>query len=598
VSQPDLNRVQIDRNRMHINQKVLVRRGSGARAGGLPRWFALLALACAMLPMLAFWWWQGRPVAVVDAPGARVPCVSFAPYEGGQTPFDESLVIPPAQIERDLRRLSELTDCVRTYAVDQGLDQVPAIAERLGLKVMLGAWIGREREKNERELARVIDLARTFPETVSAVIVGNEVLLRREQPPEELTAMIRRVADAVAAPVTYADVWEFWQRHPEVAAAVDFVTIHTLPYWEDEPTAIDAAVPHVERIWRTMSASFPGTPVLIGEAGWPSAGRMREGALPSQVNQARFVRELMRVAEQDGIGLNLIESFDQPWKRKLEGTVGGHWGLYDAERLPKFPLSGRVSDDPDWLRHAALAAALSAALLLPAVRARRRLPALAWLGLAGGATGAATLLVLGGADGLDGVRTIWDWAVFAVRWGGAALAAALLLETLAGDGRPSPPLPMAELIACARSGRRPGRLAPAAWRQTALGAIRAAVLFGAAASTLCLVFDPRYREFANALYAVPGAGFLLLAALSSGGRHRKYGPADLREETLLAGELALGGLAVLVREGLQNHQALAWTATVWLLAAAVAVERWRSRRYPRATASAPSKAPPAAASGP
>ena len=81
---------------------------------GMPRWFALIAYALALLPTLAFWWWQGQPVDVVDAPSSRIPCVSYAPYQGSQTPFDKSLVIPPAQIESDLRSLAATTGCVRT----------------------------------------------------------------------------------------------------------------------------------------------------------------------------------------------------------------------------------------------------------------------------------------------------------------------------------------------------------------------------------------------------------------------------------------------------------------------------------------------------
>ncbi|MGZ9106866.1 MAG: glycoside hydrolase family 17 protein, partial [Rhodoplanes sp.] len=259
---------------------------------GLRRWFALVAYLLALLPTLAFWWWQARPVDVADAPSSRVPCVSYAPYQGSQTPFDESLVIPPAQIERDLRSLADVTGCVRTYSVKQGLEEVPRIANAIGMKVMLGAWIGGERDKNEQQLAIATELARRYPETVKTVIVGNEVLLRREQPPAQLAAMIRRVREAVNVPVTYADVWEFWRKHPEVAEAVDFVTIHILPYWEDEPLAVADAIPHVEELSRRMGAEFPGKAVFVGEAGWPSAGRMREGARPSRVNQARFVREL------------------------------------------------------------------------------------------------------------------------------------------------------------------------------------------------------------------------------------------------------------------------------------------------------------------
>ena len=49
-------------------------------------------------------------------------------------------------------------------------------------------------------------------------------------------------------PVTYADVWEFWLRYREVAAAVDFITIHILPYWEDIPIPARRAAAHVDAI--------------------------------------------------------------------------------------------------------------------------------------------------------------------------------------------------------------------------------------------------------------------------------------------------------------------------------------------------------------
>src|SRR5207247_8698905 len=44
------------------------------------------------------------------------------------------------------------------------------------------------------------------------------------------------------------------------------------------------------------------------------------------------------------------EGVDQPWKRALEGTVGGHWGLVDAgTRAPKFAGAPAVSNHPLWL---------------------------------------------------------------------------------------------------------------------------------------------------------------------------------------------------------------------------------------------------------
>ena len=94
-------------------------------------------------------------------------------------------------------------------------------------------------------------------------------------------------------------------------------------------------------IRKQFVAAFPDKEIFLGEFGWPSAGRMREGALPSPVNAARVLQEVVAQGKRENYRVNLIEAYDQPWKRKLEGTVGGYWGLYDAyERKAKFVWGG------------------------------------------------------------------------------------------------------------------------------------------------------------------------------------------------------------------------------------------------------------------
>ena len=133
--------------------------------------------------------------------------------------------------------------------------------------------------------------------------------------------------------MTYADVWEFWLRNTDVANAVDFITIQILPYWEDFPVAAGDAMTHVETIRRRLVAAFPGKEILIGEVGWPSAGRMRDGALPSPASQARVIQDVLALSKREKFNVNIIEAFDQPWKRALEGTVGGHWGCSMPRRV-------------------------------------------------------------------------------------------------------------------------------------------------------------------------------------------------------------------------------------------------------------------------
>ena len=125
-------------------------------------------------------------------------------------------------------------------------------------------------------------------------MVGNEVLLRGEMTTADLAAIIRSVKAQVSVPVTYADVWEYWLNNREVYDAVDFVTIHILPYWEDysDPRA-NMPPPMSMRSASRIAVAFPGKEILIGETGWPSEGRMRAGALPSRTNQARVVSEIL-----------------------------------------------------------------------------------------------------------------------------------------------------------------------------------------------------------------------------------------------------------------------------------------------------------------
>ena len=143
--------------------------------------------------------------------------------------------IDPRQIDEDLAQLKQITDCVRTYSIDHGLDQIPEIARRHGMKVLQGLWLSNQPDRSRHQVETAIALAKRFPDVIAAVIVGNEVLLRGEMSGPDLVRIIREVKAQVSMPVTYADVWEFWLRHREVAAAVDFVSIHILPYWEDFP---------------------------------------------------------------------------------------------------------------------------------------------------------------------------------------------------------------------------------------------------------------------------------------------------------------------------------------------------------------------------
>ena len=524
-----------------------------SRGRRLVAWLLLVLLAFAG----AAWWWAiGRPVNLPDAPSARIACVSYAPFrEPGETPLDPRASVSHERIDADLRTLSERFDCVRTYSQGQGLSAVPGIAARYHMKVLMGIWLGRDPKANAEQVALGIATARKYPTVLRGVIVGNEVLLRGELSSAQIAGYLAEVRAALPAsiPVTYADVWENWLRHPELAKAVDFVTIHILPYWEDQPVPPERAIQHVEDVYAKVERTFPGKRVMIGETGWPSEGRPRRGANASLVNEARYLREFLRYAASVDMPYNVIETFDQPWKRALEGTVGGYWGIFDAQARPKFPMQGPVVEEQRWWLGWLAAAAGAGLFVLAGLRRRRWQRGRGWLalGLAGFASGSA--LAWQWRQMAYACRDAWEWTLSLTAFLVALFTALRLASWLAG------------------------RLAGAPYKPAPAGRLRFGWLFALALYGLLLAFDGRYRDFPLGLFELPCAGYALVAWLDERMR------APTREALFLAAWLPVLAAAVVALELGQNPVTWLWLLLNLLIAMPV-FAAWRHARFVRADA--------------
>jgi exo-beta-1,3-glucanase (GH17 family) len=515
----------------------------------------------------AVWWWLATPISLARAPidpNAKLQCVSYAPFRGAQTPLVETTHISAAQIAEDLAQLARVTDCVRTYSIDNGVDQVPALAAKVGLKVIQGIWLGSNRLKNGAQIAIAVQLAKNNPGTITSIVVGNEVLLRGEMTAADLVAYIRSVKAQVGAmPVTYADVWEYWLKNREVYDAVDFVTIHILPYWEDFPIKAKFAASHVDSIRKRMAVAFPGKEILIGETGWPSQGRMREGALPSRTSQARVVSDILDTAKREGFRVNLIEAYDQPWKRQLEGTVGGYWGVFDAyQRDVKYPPGVPITNFPSWKLYMAAGMVLSAFTFLAAIMTLRRRPwtprLISWIAVAISATTAGSLLGIAADKMFYESYGIGGW----LKWGAllsAAIASPILCANAQMMGRSLPTF--LELL-----GPRDDKTRSA--MTILLGLVLAITAVIAGETALGFSFDPRYRDFPYAsltMAVVPFMGLMVWNRPQAGAR-----PIA---EAVFAGLLAMAAVYVGLNEGRDNWQSM-WTCAMYLL---FALTLWRAR---------------------
>lgn len=261
---------------------------------------------------------------------AGIHGLCFSPYVEGQGPGTE---VGEHQIRERLAVVRPHTRWVRSFSCTEGHQHTPRIAHEMGLKTLVGAWLGTDREINRREVDGLIEVARAGHVDIAAV--GNEVLLRGDLSEDELLAEIARVREALpGVPVGYVDAYFLFEKHPRVTAACDVVLTNCYPFWEGCPR--EQAVAYMRTMFARTLAAAPGKRVVISETGWPDQGSPFHASVPSPDGTMRYFVDTMRWAEAEGIEVFWFSSFDEAWKVGAEGDVGAYWGLWDKDARPKF----------------------------------------------------------------------------------------------------------------------------------------------------------------------------------------------------------------------------------------------------------------------
>ncbi|MFH2091939.1 MAG: glycosyltransferase [Pseudomonadota bacterium] len=330
----------------------------------------LISIAIAVVS-ISLWSLLNRPEIEPLWP-SRIQGFSFSPMQAWNNPVEKNF--PSEQeIDSDLKLLANTTNAIRTYSVEGVQARIPALARKYGLNVTLGAWIGADLEQNEQQIETLIQVARKNYRNVIRVIIGNEVILRGDLTVQQLSVYLDRVQKALDIPVSTAEPWHVWIKNKSLASHVDFIAIHMLPYWEGIhlDRAVDYVIEHVTLLERT----FADKPIVIAEVGWPSNGRTRHSAVASASNEATFLRRFIHQAQELKYVYYVMEAFDQPWKRNIEGAVGAYWGVYNAMRQPKFPFTSPIVEIPEWRTLAGISvviAIITFALLLIDSRTLRK----------------------------------------------------------------------------------------------------------------------------------------------------------------------------------------------------------------------------------
>jgi hypothetical protein len=249
--------------------------------------------------------------------------------------------------------------------------------------------------------------------------------------------------------------------------------------------------------------------------------------------------------------VNIIEAFDQPWKRWLEGATGGYWGIVDRSTGEmKFSFSGIVSDHPQWPMQATAGIALAGFMFAGAWRACRgkRPPPLLWSRIA--ALSFLPAVLFGWTIERVPIDSfsIGGW-IRSLAFAATAAAAPVACAAACAAGRTRPSF-------AAVLGRDHGRDALGA----ALGASFVALTLLSVQTALGLVFDPRYRDLPFAPQSAATFAFLALMVFTQ----RPFG-VRAAAETLAAAVLAVSAVYIAVNETFANWQA------IWLCAGLIAL---------------------------
>ena len=254
----------------------------------------------------------------------------FSAYVEGQEPGTQ---LTYEQVRRRMEIISPFCRWVRSFSCIEGNELIAKVAHELGLKTLVGAWLGKDEEKNEQEIQGLIELAQAGYVDIAAV--GNEVLYRKDLTKEQLLAYMRRVKEALPdIPVGYVDAYYEFSRHPDIVAHSDVVLANCYPFWEG--CQMEYSLMYMKQMYYQAQAAANGKPVIITETGWPSQGQSLAGAVPSTENAIKYFLNTQQWGREENIEIFYFSSFDESWKVGAEGDVGAYWGIWDKDEQLKF----------------------------------------------------------------------------------------------------------------------------------------------------------------------------------------------------------------------------------------------------------------------
>jgi len=299
-------------------------------------------------------------------------------YTPANAQYPNCLTTPTSQqeITKDIAVLSQLTNKIRLYGTDcQQTEKIISAISALELNhtmtVYMGIWLDTNQTTNSRQLEQAYDVLQAYPSShFSGVIVGNEVLFRKDMTETQLISTITSVksnltAQGITLPIGTSDLGSAWTA--TMASAVDLVLANVHPFFGG--VVVDQAAAWTSTFWRnndvSTTAGMTGKTNIIGEVGWPSSGGndcgagvtcpdSASGAVAGITQMNKFLSDWVcqqlsngteyfwrvNALSRNDAGRTLLieyrfEAFDEPWKNIYNTATEKWetaWGIMDSSR--------------------------------------------------------------------------------------------------------------------------------------------------------------------------------------------------------------------------------------------------------------------------
>ena len=261
----------------------------------------------------------------------KIHGISFSVYDENQKPGDD---ISDEQILKKLEIIKPHVKWIRTFSCSDENMRIPILAKELGFKTLVGAWLGKDLNKNQIEVNKLIELCNDGYIDVAAV--GNEVMYRKDLSEEKLIEYIKYVKSKIKTevPVGYVDAYYEFSSRPSITDVCDVILTNCYPYWEG--CNIDYSLIYMKQMFYHARDVANGKRVIITETGWPSKGSSLRGADPSNKNFLKYFINAQKWSYEEDIEMFYFSSFDESWKINSEGDVGAFWGIWDSDTKSKF----------------------------------------------------------------------------------------------------------------------------------------------------------------------------------------------------------------------------------------------------------------------